>query len=174
MNALAHPALVHAPLGLMILAPILTLYTLYVIRKRDNPQLLYLTFFLFLLISIGAFLAVISGEVGEEILEGKISESVIESHEEIAEFFAILSYTLTVLSLFIIFLNDRLRQFALFGLFLLSVALLFTGIITGKRGGALVYEHNAPRYLMSPAPATIKSGKGEERHEDESSEGEEK
>jgi uncharacterized membrane protein len=149
MNALQHPMLVHLPLSAVILLPLLLLFAFYREKKgKQVPQIWYIASGLMILAAGSATLAVITGNMGEEIVEKTISESIIEKHEKWGELFVLLIYVTTLLSVVHLFMKDSVRKIARTGLLVLSLLLPVVGAQTGRYGGELVYKHNAAAALM--------------------------
>ncbi|MDH5718427.1 MAG: hypothetical protein OEZ22_12445 [Spirochaetia bacterium] len=143
-----HPMIIHLPLGLMFIVPVI-LYLLWVKNKENANEPLIKNGIWQILASvvtimlIGSIAAMISGEADEEIVEKLISESIIEGHEDMAKIFTISVFILTALSLSLAFLKDNLRKLTIKILLLFSVIVIALGGLTGKKGGELVYQHKA-------------------------------
>ncbi len=149
MNALQHPMLVHLPISAVILLPLLLLFAFYLEKKDKNiPQIWYIVSGLLVMSAVSASLAVLTGGIGEEIVEKAVPKSIVEQHEEWGEIFAILIYLTAFLSIVHLFVKDPLRKIARIGLLVLSFLLLGVGAQTGRLGGELVYKHNAASILI--------------------------
>lgn len=168
---LLHPAVVHLPLGIAVVLPILALLAAWLYFRRRDSGAAFTRFWLALVIclvaaSVGAFLAHETGEAGEHAIGKSLPEAAIELHEKYATIFSILLYTATAVGVFVFFAKGRLKSYAILLVALLSAAALYVGILTGNAGGELVYQHKAANYLMpesapppppaSPAPALKK------------------
>lgn len=155
MNELPlHPALVHLPLGIALLLPLL-ISTVLVGRFLDRmgrapwvPVALSA-----ILLAVSSFVAVQSGEAEEERVESIVGESPIHAHEEAAEVFA--WSTVLLLALCVIPLAVKSRGLALGTQSLaLAASLVVAGLAirTGRAGGELVYRHGAGAGGLAAVP----------------------
>ena len=100
------------------------------------------SFLIFIIGSLATIFAMSTGEGAEEVVEhiSGVSESYIETHEEAAELFAILSYILGGLSLFGLWASFKLKSLSkIISLATLAFALvvLFFAKQTGTTGGEI-------------------------------------
>lgn len=99
----------------------------------------------FMIFMFGAFAAIAAmstGEGAEEVAEkiSGVSENYIESHEETAETFAILSYILGGISLFGLWASFKQRTFSniiAIGTLVFAIVVLFFAKQTGTTGGEI-------------------------------------
>lgn len=154
-----HPVVVHFPLVLVTLLPIIAAGALLAIRRGTAPARAWIfPLVMSAALAASAFVAVRTGEAEEERVEAVVPETVLHDHEEAAERFLVLSGALLVLAGFGILrgnLGTAARLLATIG----SVGLLAAGIQVGAAGGDLVYEHNAGSAYVTAAPHP--SGEGE-------------
>jgi len=169
-----HPIVVHFPIVLGSLLPLLAIGLWWTIKKWQwTPRAWVLVSAVALIYTLSALVAVQLGEADEEKVEKVISEKVIEEHEEAGELIPWLAGTLFLVSLggFSVKYSKRV-QLALIVLSLAAVAPL---INAGHTGGELVYKHGASVAHLSPDhKAAIQSGtilelheKGDHGHEEE-------
>jgi uncharacterized membrane protein len=147
MNGLPlHPAIVHVPLGLAVVAPLLALGLAIAIRKGTLPRTSWaIVVVLQAVLFAGGLLALKTGEQDEERVEDRIAESAIERHEELAERFVWSAGGTLVLGTAVLILRSHVATSALMAATTLAtVVTLGTGLQAGHAGGALVY-----------APATV-------------------
>jgi uncharacterized membrane protein len=150
-----HPAVVHMPMALAALVPLLALLGVLVIRSGWLPVRAWSAIVLLqaLLVGSGA-LAVTTGEQEEERVEAVVSESRIEPHEEQAERFLVASAVgLLVSALGLI--GGRAGAVARLTTVLVAAGVLAAGIAVGHSGGELVYRHGAASaHTQSKLPLT--------------------
>ena len=155
-NLPLHPVIVHFPIVLAILAPLIALLVL--IGQRTGRLSLRAWWFAagcWGLLALTSFVAVQTGETDEEVVEAAVAESAIETHKERAEAFALSAYAVFVLSVLVMLgKSDRSRLVA--GSVTLGAGLVIAGLAVGvgHSGGSLVYEYGA-------AAAHVGAGAGE-------------
>lgn len=99
-------------------------------------------FMIFILGALTTVAAMASGEEAEEVVENisGVTENYIESHEETAETFALLSYGLGVISLFGLWASFKKKSFsAIIAMvtLLFAILVLFFAKQTGTTGGEI-------------------------------------
>jgi uncharacterized membrane protein len=165
-----HPAVVHFPIVLVVLLPLMAAGALWAIRRGTAPRRAWA----FPLagagaLALSAFVAVQSGQAQQERVERVVGDRPLESHEEAAELFLVLSGVLLVIAgvgLAPGVTGRAARMVAALG----AVGLLGAGYRVGASGGELVYRHGAASAYASdvgPAgapPASPESGEHEGRH----------
>ncbi len=114
------------------------------------------SFLIFIIGALTAIAAMNTGEGAEDVVEkiGGISESYIETHEESAETFSILSYILGGLSLFGLWASFKKKSFSdVLNIIILVFALvvLFFGKETGTTGGEIRHTEIRDGNNISPA-----------------------
>lgn len=175
MPEILHPALVHLPLGLAMAMPFLLLLMVILDAKgKMTRQAWALILLLQAFITAGAFAAMKTGGMEEELVERGIAKAIIHEHEEAAELFTWASVGLLALSVLpVLSLGASLRRVLPFVLLGLSVVVLALGLRAGKLGGALVWTHHASAARVglalpagaAPAPADsfgVADGEGED------------
>ncbi len=138
-----HPAVVHIPIALAVVLPVLIFLSIVLIRRGADVKVAWLPVAVlsFILFS-GALLAQRTGESEEEAVEQIVPERYIENHEENAEVFTIVAGVLFVLSLGGLVLN-KVGNSVRIATAVASLGLLALAFQTGHSGGELVYEHGA-------------------------------
>jgi hypothetical protein len=142
---LFHPKLVHVPMALGVLMPLIAGGLLLAWWRRWLPHRGWVLAVGLQAILVGTgILALRSGEIEEERVERVVVERFIEEHEEAAEAFVWASGgVLGIMVLAAAFGSRRpglpLAAAATLGTFLV----LGLGYRTGQAGGSLVYEHGA-------------------------------
>jgi uncharacterized membrane protein YfcA len=154
-----HPKTVHIPIALGILMPLIAgCFVLAWWRKWLPPQTWFVAIGLQAILLGSGIIALRSGEVEEDRVEGQVPERFVEEHEEVAEGFVWTSGgVLTVMILAAVFASRKV------GLPFAAAATLGTLVVlgfcyrTGQAGGNLVYQHGA-----NQASVTDKASNGAE------------
>lgn len=149
-----HPALVHLPIALALIVPLIALGVLLAIRAGQLPPRAWLGVVILQAVFAGsAWMAVRSGEAQEERVEAYVAESAIEAHEEAGERLAVAATALFVLCALGLLPRTggvAARVLSAVG----GVALLALAYDTGHSGGQLVYGGGAARaYEAAPGAA---------------------
>ncbi len=148
-----HPAVVHFPIVLMLLLPLVAIVGLLLIRRGGDVRRSWVPVVVLALALAGsAWAAVGTGQSDEEIVEAVTSESVIETHEEAAEVFlggAVLVLILMAAGL----VRGRAGQAVRVMATVAALALTGLGYRAGHTGGELVYDHGAASAFVSASGA---------------------
>ncbi len=146
-----HPAVVHVPLGLALVMPLLLGALLWAVLTDRLPGRVWLLALVLQGVILGAAaVALRTGEQDEERVENRVGEVRLEAHERAAQAFTVAA-GITFGAVGLAFaLRNRRRRFAVAGMtsVALSVAMVVLGVQAGHRGGALV--HGSAR-LAAPA-----------------------
>lgn len=154
-----HPMIVHFPLALTFIVPILVVIFAIMIRmNKMNPKSWLIIVGLQLVIVGTGYIALESGETEEEQVEKVVSKSLIHEHEEAAEVFVGSTVVALVLSIAAFFVRKEIG-------FPLKIVISLIGLIsgylanrTGHLGGELVYKHGAASvYVQENSQALIPS-----------------
>lgn len=140
-----HPKLVHLPIALAVLMPLLTSGLLLAIWRNWLPRRAWALVIAGQLLLVGSgVLAMRSGEADEERVEQIVAEIAIERHEEAATKFVWAGAILLGLSFLPLLLrSSRTHRIACAATAVGSVVVLGLGYAVGQAGGELVYCHNA-------------------------------
>lgn len=156
-----HPRVVHVPIALAVLMPLLAGGTLLAWRLSWLPRRAWiLVVGLQTVLVVAGVIALRTGEAEEERVERVVSEARIEAHEEAAQAFVAASSASLVLLTLPLLLGERRSRLAwrLAGLGSLSTLLVFgLGYRAGHAGGELVYRYGA----ASAYTQTIEQGLAE-------------
>ncbi len=152
-----HPAVVHLPVALAVLVPLVAAGSLWMIRHGSAPRVAWGVATAALAALVGsAWLALETGQQQEERVENVVSEQVIGAHEEAAETFLAISSGVLVISM-LGFVNGRAgtagRALGSMG----TLAVLAAGWNVGRSGGELVYQHGAASAYAVTARAAVES-----------------
>jgi uncharacterized membrane protein len=144
-DVLVHPKLVHLPIALALLMPLVGGGLLLAWVRGWFPRRTWIVAVLLQgVLAASAYAALKSGEVDEEVAENVVSEDALEEHEEYAEKFLIAGIVALVLAAAgMVFPNETVAR----GLAASSVAgtlvVFWLAWETGQHGGKLVYELGA-------------------------------
>lgn len=140
-----HPAVVHLPIGLAMLAPILSLLgALAVIRGRTSRGQWATLALVQALVLAGALVAQRTGHDDEDRVERVVSESVIEVHEERGEVFVWIAAGALAASCAAVALPaGTAGVVAALVATASSVVVAGAAYWVGHSGGELVYQHGA-------------------------------
>lgn len=151
-----HPKLVHIPMALAVLMPLLTGGLLLVWwRGWFRPRTWVLVIAAQALLLVSGILSMRSGEADEDRVERLVPEVALEAHEEAAETFVWaggLVLGLTVLPLLLH--KRRIGLVAGMATVVGTVAVLVLGIRVGQAGGELVYRYGAASAFADTGPTT--------------------
>lgn len=146
-----HPALVHLPLGIAFLLPLLGLGLLVAIIRGWLPRSAWAVLVLTSVVALGsAFAAAKTGERDEERVEKIVGQAAFERHEDAAHAFILALGLITALSAGSFFLKkDAAFRVAMAVLSLAYFGVMAMGMSAGRHGGELVYKLGA----AGPGPA---------------------
>lgn len=138
-----HPVVVHFPIVLTVLLPLVALVALLAIRRGGSPRTLWaIPLVLAAALTASAWVAEETGGNDEEVVEEVVPHDAIELHEERAERFVVLSGVLLVV-MGAGLLGGTVGQAARLVGMVGAVALLVPMAMVGSSGGDLVYDHGA-------------------------------
>lgn len=138
-----HPAVVHLPVALAVLVPLLAVLVIGAVRLGFLPARSWAVVGVLQVLLVGsAWVAVETGEEEEDRVEHVVAERHIETHEEAAErFLALAAWGL--LAVGIGSLPGRIGAVGRILAVPVVLGVLAAGVSVGHSGGALVYEHGA-------------------------------
>jgi uncharacterized membrane protein len=138
-----HPAVVHFPIVLTFLLPLVALGALWHARRNPGSRGAWmLTVALAGALTASAWMAVETGEGDEEGAEQVVPEAALESHEEAAERFLLLSAGILLVAGAGL-LRGRIGTGARLATTAGAFGLVVAGALVGHSGGELVYRHGA-------------------------------
>ena len=138
-----HPAVVHFPIVLAVLLPLIAGAGLYATLRKGAVRALWAPVVAFsVLLTASAWLAVETGGDQEDAVEDVVSESVIHGHEEAAEGLLAGSAVLAVVILAGL-APGMLGKGARYAAVPVALVVLALAFRVGKSGGELVYTHGA-------------------------------
>lgn len=159
MDLPLHPKLVHLPIALAVLMPLVTAGLLAAWWRGWLPRRTWLVAVILQGVLLGSgLLAQRSGEADEDRAEAVAPEAAIEDHEEAATVFVAASAVVLVITAAAAALrNERAARAAAALATVGAVAVLWLGYRVGEAGGRLVYQHGAAAAFVTPG-ASAPSG----------------
>lgn len=150
-----HPKLVHLPIALAVLMPLITTGLLLAWWRGALQRRTWIVVIALQAMLVGSgFLAMRSGEADEERVEQTVSKTAIHAHEEAAEGFVFASAGVLVLALGAGLIRRERAALALGAATVAgTLVVLALGYRTGEAGGELVYRHGAAAALTTEQPA---------------------
>jgi uncharacterized membrane protein len=147
-----HPKVVHIPIALGVLMPIIAGGVLLAWWRSWLPRRgWYLAIGLQAILLGSGILALRSGEAEEDRVERVVAESAIEAHEEAAEVFVWASGAVLALMLLAAALSAGPAGLPTAAAATLgTLVVLGLGYRTGQAGGSLVYQHGAAQAYAQP------------------------
>lgn len=138
-----HPLVVHFPIVLVVLLPIVAVVALWAIRKGAAPRRAWLApLAVGIALTVSAFVAVRTGSAQEDRVERVVPEQAIDTHEEAAERFLVLSGVLVLVAATGLArgtIGQAGRLLTTVG----ALGLVAAGVQVGHSGGQLVYRDGA-------------------------------
>lgn len=164
-NLPLHPMVVHFPLALAILLPLLLGALLWrEWRGRLRARTWWIATLVAGLLTVGAFVSLKSGDNEEERVESAVPETALNLHEERAEAFLwVTLIPLALVTVTALSVRSRTRRWIGTGAVLGGLLVAALAVRVGHSGGLLVYEHNAAAAYGADAPTRT----GDLSHEDD-------
>ncbi len=156
-----HPIIVHFPIALAFILPLLILAFAYMIKvNKMSNQAWLIIIGLQIATTVTGYVALESGETEEHQVEKVVDKKIIHEHEEAAEIFVGSTVVALVLSVAAFFLRKELQFFVHLGIALLSFVSCYLAYNTGHSGGGLVYEHGAASAYAQVTTSTTNETEG--------------
>lgn len=153
-----HPAIVHFPIVLVAILPVVAIAALILIRRGEPPKRAWTPVLVVALALSGSSLASVrTGEAEEEAVAEVVAESAIHEHEEAAELFLPLSGGMLLLVVGGLLRGGGGRA-ARGAAVVAAVLLLGAGYRVGHTGGELVYQHGAADAYVAASQAQTDVG----------------
>lgn len=162
MDLPLHPKIIHLPMALAVLMPLLSGGMLLAVWREWLPARAWSLVVAGQLLLVGSgVLALRSGEADEERVERLVPELALEMHEAAGERFVWAAGVVAALTLLPLLLRrSRSQQFGALAAVAGTLVALGFGYDVGQKGGDLVYRHGAAAAFTTagssgaePAPA---------------------
>lgn len=157
-----HPAIVHLPLGLAFVIPLLAIAFAWALwRGRITPRT-WTTIVALQAVLLGAgIVAMNTGEREEDRVERVVPGVALEQHERLAEQFVwAAGLTLLLSGPVLVFRNRTVVRTLSIATVAGTLVVAASAIRVGHAGGRLVYEHNAGAAYSAPAQASGAASSG--------------
>lgn len=153
-SLLFHPKVVHLPIALAVLMPLVSAGLLLAWLRGLLPRRAWIVAVaLQALLVASSVVAMRSGEGEEDRVESVVAESAIEAHEEAAEAFTYAAGAALALFAAASLLPEGVARGAAGAAVMGSLLVLGLGYRVGQAGGELVYRHGAAAAYASSATA---------------------
>jgi uncharacterized membrane protein len=162
-----HPAIVHFPIVLAVLAPMLAAAAFWAIHSGRASRRSWIGIVVLQIALVGAtWAATETGEREEDRVERVVAERHIEEHEEAAERFLLLAALALPLAAAGLLAGPIGTVNRALTIALSAVALAAAGSV-GHSGGELVYRHGAAAAYVQNDPGDPRSSLAYSEHHDE-------
>jgi uncharacterized membrane protein len=146
MQVPLHPIVVHFPIALAFLLPLLSILFAFFIKTQKMKGSMWLIIVGLHIFTVGAgYLALETGEREEDRVAKVVDKDLISDHEKYAEIFVGVTVVATVISVVAFFLQTNIQFYAQLANVLVLLVAAFFAYETGEHGGDLVYKHGATR-----------------------------
>jgi len=148
---LFHPKVVHLPMALAVLMPLVTGGVLFAWWQGWFDRRVWVVVLMLQAVLLGSgAVAMNTGEREEDRVEQVVAEEHIETHEEAAESFVWASAGVLLLMTVPLVLGEgRARRAVALGAFLGTLIVFGLGYRAGEAGGRLVYAHGAAQVYVA-------------------------
>ena len=163
-----HPAVVHLPVAIAVLIPIVAIIALLFIKRGARVRAAWgVTVALLGALLLSGWVSLKTGEQQEERVEDVVAERSIHTHEEAAELFLVTTAAVLAISLAGL-AGGRIGQAGRWVATLGTVGILGAGWNVGHTGGMLVYRDGAASAYVTDGQVRSAGGDVERPRGDES------
>ncbi|MFO0584246.1 MAG: DUF2231 domain-containing protein [Anaeromyxobacter sp.] len=152
-----HPAIVHVPLGLAFVIPLVAAAIAVAVQRQRLPRsALAVVVGLQLVVAGGGFVAMAIGDREAHRVEAVVGEPAVEAHEERAELFVWSSVAVLVAAAALLVVPARALGALSAAVVVGSAGVAALGVRAGHAGGQIVYTHGgAAAFGAHPPPAAV-------------------
>lgn len=154
-----HPVMVHFPIALAFIIPILILVFAFMIKSQKMTHQAWLVIIgLQIVTTVTGYVALESGENEEHAVEKVLDKKLIHHHEESAEIFVGSTVLALVISIAAFFLRKPIQFYLQLAVCLIALISCYLVYQTGHSGGELVYRYGAANAYGSVNTAPVSEG----------------
>lgn len=161
-----HPAIVHVPLGLAFVMPLVAIGVWLAVRRGRLPRSAFAVVAALQLVVAGAgFAAMAAGDREAKRVASVVGKDVVETHEDRAEAFVWTAAAVAAVSIALLFVPDR---FVTAGAALTAagtLAVVALAYATGEAGGEIVYRRGGAAVYANGAPPPAAARGAQARHD---------
>jgi uncharacterized membrane protein len=163
-----HPAVVHIPVGLALVAPILAAGVALAVWKGWLSRRAFVAIAVVQAIVVASALAAMQlGERDEKAVERLVGEAAVERHEERAEVFVWAAAGALALSAAVLLLPAGAAPLAAAAVVAATLAVAGLAAWTGEAGGEIVYGRGGAAAFLHAQPARALHGVPAAEHDDD-------
>ena len=153
MQVPVHPLIVHIPIVISFILPVLIIVFALMIKKNKMSANSWLVIIgLQLTVVAGGYISLETGETEEHNVKHVVSKKLIHEHEEAAEVFVGVSVLALVLSIGSLFLRKEIAFPVKLTVSFIALVAGYLAFQTGELGGELVYKHGAANAYITDEP----------------------
>jgi|GEM_PF-669794 len=170
-----HPQIVHLPLALSVILPLMALAVTVCIRKQKFTSHVWILVACLQVLTTGSgYLAMETGEDDEQAVGKLIGKPLVHAHEEKAEMFVAFSVAASAVAIATVVVKTSAQFYLMLVTILLMLGQSALGWRVGRSGGELIYVHKAANAHVPAAPPVVEEESDEPEYAaDETNEDEE-
>ncbi|HET7823838.1 MAG TPA: DUF2231 domain-containing protein [Anaeromyxobacter sp.] len=158
-----HAAIVHVPLGLSFIVPLVAIGTWIAVRRGRLPRSAFAILVgLQLALAGSGFAAMAAGDRDQKRVEKVVGKRVVHDHEERGEAFVWTASAVAALAIALLLLPARALSIAAALTVAGTLAVAALAFRTGEAGGEIVYRHGGAAVYAERAPGVFPAGPGAE------------
>lgn len=155
-NGPLHPALVHVPLGLAFVVPLVAVGVFVAFWRGRLPRSAFAILAgLQLLLAGSGFAAMAAGDRDERPVKQVVGRQLVHDHEERAEAFVWTATAVAALGIALLLVPAHLVKAAAALVIAGNLAVAALAFVTGKAGGEIVYRHGGAAAFADRAKVAV-------------------
>jgi uncharacterized membrane protein len=162
-----HPALVHVPLGLSFVVPLVAIGISFAFLRGRLPRSAFAILAGLQLVLAGSgFAAMAAGDRDERPVKQVVGKQLVHDHEERAETFVWTATAVAALGIALLLVPARLVKPAAALVVAGNLAVAALAFATGKAGGEIVYRHGGAAAFAERTKVALPTGaRGPQDHD---------